>query len=218
MNELLYKGNLVRTLGDYSNPLFLAKDICEILEISVKNVTRILDEDEVYSVRHVDSKNRRQEMLVLTESGLYHLALKSRKEVGKKFRRWITQEVIPQLRKQGFYVAQGMNPELAQVAQGRALKARAAELKREAAELEEQASRLLTIRDGMTVREALEEDDMLFDEMYLLRAANMMARIAKKEGIPSGLRGRTRTYPRQTLFSVLGINQTEMSFSAEGRN
>lgn len=84
-------------------PWFVAKDVCNVLEI--QNVTQALgtlDPDELTYVKH-RSGGQRREMNVVNESGLYALIFKSRKPEAKAFRKWVTSEVLPALRKTGSY-------------------------------------------------------------------------------------------------------------------
>ncbi|WP_211233844.1 BRO-N domain-containing protein [Maridesulfovibrio bastinii] len=82
---------------------FVAKDVCRVLDLDNRETPRRLDEDEVGKTHIVDSLGRNQEMTMLSESGLYALIFKSRKPEAKKFRKWITAEVIPSLRRTGKY-------------------------------------------------------------------------------------------------------------------
>lgn len=85
------------------DPLLVMKDVCAAISISkYRDALNNLDEDERVSVR-VDTLGGQQEMVAVTESGLYHLIFMSRNPVAKKFRRWITEQVIPAIRKTGFY-------------------------------------------------------------------------------------------------------------------
>lgn len=93
----------VRTLGDSLNPLFVAGDLAAILGYqSAKDATRFLDEDERTLVE-VDTAGGLQKVSAVTESGLYALILKSRRPEAKRFRKWVTSEVLPAIRKQGYY-------------------------------------------------------------------------------------------------------------------
>lgn len=93
----------VRTLGDSLNPLFVAGDLAAILGYqSAKDATRFLDEDERTLVE-VDTAGGLQKVSAVTESGLYAMILKSRRPEAKRFRKWVTSEVLPAIRKQGFY-------------------------------------------------------------------------------------------------------------------
>jgi prophage antirepressor-like protein len=94
----------VRSMIIDGEPWFVAKDICEALTISdVSDAVGRLDDDEKDKGKtHTLGGN--QEVLVINESGLYSLVLTSRKPEAKKFKRWITSEVLPQIRKTGSYI------------------------------------------------------------------------------------------------------------------
>ena len=84
-------------------PWFVAADVCRALGID-RTQTRRLDEDEkgVYSAQ---TPGGQQDMSIVNEPGLYALVLSSRKPEAKAFKRWITHEVIPNIRKTGGYIA-----------------------------------------------------------------------------------------------------------------
>lgn len=93
----------VRTVVRDGEPWFVAKDICDILEISqYRDAISTLDEDERASVV-VDTLGGPQNMSAVNESGLYALVFKSRKPEAKAFRKWVTSEVLPTIRKTGQY-------------------------------------------------------------------------------------------------------------------
>ena len=85
-------------------PWFVAADVCRVLEIgNSRDAVARLDEDERDGVGITDTIGRRQEMTVISESGLYALIFTSRKDAAKRFRKWITAEVIPAIRRTGRY-------------------------------------------------------------------------------------------------------------------
>mgnify|MGYP000655459221 FL=1 len=85
-------------------PLFVAKDICDALGISkYRDALTRLDEDERASIS-VDTLGGKQSMIAVNESGLYTLVFQSRKPEAKAFRKWVTGEVLPNIRKHGFYM------------------------------------------------------------------------------------------------------------------
>lgn len=91
-----------------SEPWFLAKDVCNILDL--ENVTKALytlDEDEKLTLP-VDRSGQVRNMNFINESGLYNLIFQSRKPEAKKFRKWVTNEVLPSIRKTGKYGAAAM--------------------------------------------------------------------------------------------------------------
>ncbi|MCM1276029.1 MAG: phage antirepressor [Lachnospiraceae bacterium] len=107
MNELKtfdYNGMNVRTVELNSEPWFVLKDVCEVLGISkYRDVAARLDEDERGSFK-VDTLGGAQEMTVINESGLYNVILRSDKPEAKPFRKWVTAEVLPSIRKHGAYM------------------------------------------------------------------------------------------------------------------
>lgn len=95
-----FKESQVRTVVVDDEPWFVAKDVCEILELS--NPTMVidrLDDDE----RAKFNLGRQGETNIVNEYGLYSLVLGSRKPEAKEFKRWITHDVIPSIRKYGIY-------------------------------------------------------------------------------------------------------------------
>jgi prophage antirepressor-like protein len=104
-----YEGKEIRVdMGDNGEPRFVAADVCGVLELgNVTEALRGLDEDEKMTLRtaegHSGTRGGAQKMNVVTESGLYSLILRSRKPEAKQFKRWITHEVLPSIRKTGEY-------------------------------------------------------------------------------------------------------------------
>jgi prophage antirepressor-like protein len=97
-------------------PWWVAKDVCDILEISKhRDAISRLDSDERGSVV-VDTLGGSQTMSAVNESGLYSLIFDSRKPEAKKFKRWVTHEVLPQLRRTGMFMMSGeLPPEIAEI-------------------------------------------------------------------------------------------------------
>ncbi len=101
--EFLYNSNnkKVRTLLIENQPWFVAKDVCEALTIKDHTTaTRDLDDDEK-GTQSLRTLGGFQSMLVINESGLYNLIFRSTKPEAKVFRKWVTAEVLPQIRKTG---------------------------------------------------------------------------------------------------------------------
>jgi anti-repressor protein len=99
-----YEGSQVRTVFKDGEPFWVAKDVCDILEIgSPTDAVKRLDDDEVDSIEVADSFGRNQKSNCVTESGLYSLILGSRKPEAKAFKRWVTHDVLPTIRKTGSY-------------------------------------------------------------------------------------------------------------------
>lgn len=107
MNELQVFNNAmfgdVRIILQNDEPWFVAKDVCECLEISnSRQALSRLDTDEKADVILNDGSQNRK-MNIVNEYGLYNLVLSSRKPEAKEFKRWITHDVLPSLRKYGTY-------------------------------------------------------------------------------------------------------------------
>lgn len=105
-----FNGASLRTLTDEAGePWFVAKDVCDILGMSNPSMAvTALDKDEVAQIDPKDylgSENRsNQAVNIVSEPGLYKLIMRSRKPEAKEFRRWVTHEVLPQIRKTGGYI------------------------------------------------------------------------------------------------------------------
>ena len=108
MNEIQifnYQSNEVRTVEMNGEPWFVLKDVCNILGVvNDRNVAARLDEDEK-GVCQMDTLGGTQNVTVVSESGLYHVILRSEKPEAAPFRKWVTSEVLPSIRKNGGYIA-----------------------------------------------------------------------------------------------------------------
>lgn len=112
MNELQVFENAqfgqVRTIQRNGEPWFVAADVCRALGLGqVSRAMDRLDDDErgLLKVTHPQSASKFMDMNGVNEPGLYHLVLCSTKPQAKAFKRWITHEVIPSIRKSGGYIA-----------------------------------------------------------------------------------------------------------------
>lgn len=95
-------------LGDVLNPLFIAQQVCKILGYAKPQnaVAQHCDPEDVTKVEMLDRLNRKQLVNCVNESGLYALIFGSKLPKAKQFKRWVTNEVLPAIRKQGCYSAQ----------------------------------------------------------------------------------------------------------------
>ena len=96
----------VRVVDQNGEPWFIAKDVAEILGYSdTAKMYRRLDKDEKSKIKSADLAflNQTNDLVIINESGLYNAVLGSQKEEAKKFKKWITSEVIPSIRKTGGY-------------------------------------------------------------------------------------------------------------------
>jgi prophage antirepressor-like protein len=100
---LSFDGAAVRVVTRDGEPWFVLADVCKVLEIENSgNASARLDDDEK-GIHTVDTLKGPQKVTVVNASGLYSLVLTSRKPDAKRFKKWITSEVIPSIRKTGGY-------------------------------------------------------------------------------------------------------------------
>ena len=98
----------VRTLNLNGEPWFVAADVCKALELGNPSMTvERLDDDEK-GISTIDTLGGKQRMAIINEPGLYSLVITSRKPEAKAFKRWITHEVIPAIRKYGGYMTKSL--------------------------------------------------------------------------------------------------------------
>ena len=98
----------VRVVECEGEPWFVAKDVCECLELTdVSKTISLLDDDEK-GTNSIRTPGGEQQMLVVSEPGLYSLILRSRKPEAKAFKQWIIHEVVPSIRKRGLYATEAV--------------------------------------------------------------------------------------------------------------
>ena len=100
---LNFKGCAVRTVMIGNMPWFVAKDVCEVLELSdvSMSVAKLDDDEKLVQKLFVSGQNR--DMIIVNESGLYTLIMRSNKPEARSFRKWVTSEVLPSIRATGQY-------------------------------------------------------------------------------------------------------------------
>lgn len=105
-----FEGVDVRVLNGSDEPWWVLTDVCKVLEISnaPKAATR-LNDDEKSTITISDIGNLNAERTIINESGLYSLILTSRKPAAKRFKKWVTAEVLPTIRKTGGYMVAAPN-------------------------------------------------------------------------------------------------------------
>lgn len=125
----------IRTAGSADNPLFCLLDVCKALGLTTKFVNQRLNDEVVSNHPITDTIGRTQQALFVNEDGLYDVILDSRKPEARQFRKWVTSEVLPSIRKTGGYIAttQEDTPELIMA---RALQVAQSTIERHAKQLE----------------------------------------------------------------------------------
>lgn len=101
-----FKGESLRALTNMAGePWFVLKDCMSILDLGNPTETvKMFDDDEFSTTEVIDSIGRRQQAYIISEPGLYRLVMRSRKPEAKEFQRWVTHEVLPQIRRTGGYI------------------------------------------------------------------------------------------------------------------
>ena len=100
-----FENHEVRALTIKGDPWFVARDVCAVLGLDhVTNALAGLDDDEK-GCRKVTTPGGPQEMIIISESGLYTLIIRSNKPQAKPFRKWVTAEVLPSIRRTGGYIS-----------------------------------------------------------------------------------------------------------------
>lgn len=110
-----FNGSDVRaSVDDKGNPWFVAKDVCDVLGLSnVTEALRGLDDDETNSIRNPEVNRGNPNLTIVSQSGLIALTLRSRKPEARKFRKWVTSEVVPAiLNHKGYLTPEGVEEAL----------------------------------------------------------------------------------------------------------
>ncbi len=102
-----FENSQLSVLGDLLNPLFIAKQVCDLLGFgnSRQALETHCDPEDVCKIEILDRLNRKQLVNCVNESGLYALIFGSKLPKAKQFKRWVTNEVLPAIRKQGAYIS-----------------------------------------------------------------------------------------------------------------
>ncbi|MCK9324460.1 MAG: ORF6C domain-containing protein [Bacteroidales bacterium] len=160
-----YQEQQVRTIVKDGEPWFVAKDVCEIFgDTNYRRSTGKLDSDEK-GVSQINTPGGNQEMMVINEPGLYSLlfnmqpqkgnqpqdAIEERLTALKAFKRWITHEVIPSIRKTGMYQADALTPDVAAIKIAKSL----------LVAVEAQSDRIDTVENRIVTLETTVEKEIL---------------------------------------------------------
>ncbi|GAK01475.1 BRO family protein [Geomicrobium sp. JCM 19055] len=148
MNQLtkMFEGNELTMINRDDEVIFLLNDVCSILGIGNSRHVRARLEDDVVSNYPIqDSLGRTQQATFINEDGLYDVILDSRKPEAKVFRKWITSEVIPSIRKTGGYQVQQHPTSQLEILQG-AIN----QMVEQDRKLQEQSLRITTVENKLT--------------------------------------------------------------------
>ena len=103
-----FEGKQIRVIGTIENPWFVAKDICNILELT--NITEALKNipEKWRGSETLNTSGGRQNMIILSEPAVYCLIMRSNKPIAKKFQEAVCEEILPSIRKKGEYKIQSI--------------------------------------------------------------------------------------------------------------
>jgi anti-repressor protein len=149
-------GKLRVTQDESGEPWFVAKDVCDALGLDTSHVRRGLDDDEVTTLPNWQGKGAAP--LIVSEAGLYSLVLKSRKPEAKRFRRWVTHDVLPAIRRDGGYMV-AREDESDDVVMARALLIADKALKRKDKLIAEQGAQIDEMRPKALFADAVAASD-----------------------------------------------------------
>lgn len=138
----------IRTAGTSDEPMFCLADVCKALDLQSKHVKERLSDGVVSTDIIVDSLGREQQALFVNEDGLYDVIFDSRKPEAKAFRKWVTSEVLPSIRKTGGYIAASPD-DTPEMIMAKALKVADATMRRQDAELRAAKGTLAAIKEAI---------------------------------------------------------------------
>lgn len=221
IQQFQFKGRYpIRAMERDGEAWFYAGDTCAALEIAnVSDAVSRLDDDEK-GIATTDTPGGKQNVLIVSEPGLYSLIFMSRKPAAKEFKRWITHDVIPAIRKHGAYMLQTLTPTEALLAVVQRMVDTERDLAALKASQDEHEQRLADVETRQTAMERGTEyfTIVAFANRIGRRITNDKAlelgkyagRYSRKHGFPTGEApdaryGKVNTYHVDVLESVFGI-------------
>jgi prophage antirepressor-like protein len=207
-------GSTIRVVERDGEVWFVAADVCAALDLGNPSQTSSrLDEDEKDGITTNDTVGRRQNLLCVNESGLYHLIFTSRKPEAEKFRRWVTGEVIPALRNGGMYVAKQLSSLDMADAMLQVMREQEQALSEHAQRLDDLELRQTAIEKGanyFTVVAFARRIGRRIDNTQAQSLGKYASRYSRKHDYPIGYAsdaryGKVGTYHEEVLLAVFGV-------------
>lgn len=206
-----FRGAALRTLTDEAGePWFVAKDACDILGIDTNHLRDALDDDEITNLRNSEVWNQPgRAPLIISEPGLYKLIMRSRKPEAKEFQRWVTHEVLPQIRKTGGYIPTSESDSDEDI-MARAVLVAQKTIKQKNQQIAEQQTRIVELEPKARFADAVaaSDDTCLVGELakMLLQngipvGQNRLFRLLRAEGY-LGKSGSNRNMPTQRAMEL----------------
>ena len=174
-----FEGNQVRTIMQNGEPWWVLADVCKVLDL--KNPTHSanrLDDDE----RATLNVGRQGEATIINESGLYSVILTSRKPAAKRFKKWVTSEVLPAIRKTGGYMVAAPDETPEQI-MARAILVAQDTIRRQQAELDVKQDIIDREVNHITVHQYETAAGRYFTRPEKVRLGQLATKIAKELGI-----------------------------------
>lgn len=211
MQRFDFKGASLRTLIDKAGePWSVAKDVCDILGTDTRDLHKILESDEITNVDSIHiAQNGGKAPLIISEPGLYRLVMKSRKPEAKEFQRWVTHEVLPQIRKTGGYIPTSESDSDEDI-MARAVLVAQKTIKQKNQQIAEQQTRIVELEPKARFADAVaaSDDTCLIGELakMLLQngipvGQNRLFRLLRAEGY-LGKSGSNRNMPTQRAMEL----------------
>lgn len=209
----------IRTTGTSENPLFCLADLCSVLELRPNDVRQRLDDGVVSTHPITDNLGRKQQANFVNEDGLYDVILDSRKPQAKAFRKWVTSEVLPSIRKTGSYSSKQLSQaemflQLAQmnVENERKMKELEAKTEELQSELTEIKQRTTTDLKQSTIVAFITQNNIKLDVTKYGAMGRKATSICKRKGIEvtkiNDVRwGKVSVYPDEVLNEVFKVNE-----------
>jgi anti-repressor protein len=206
-----FKGASLRALTDEAGePWFVAKDACDILGNDTNHLREALDDDEITNLRNSEVWNQPgRAPLIISEPGLYKLIMRSRKPEAKEFQRWVTHEVLPQIRKTGGYIPTSESDSDEDI-MARAVLVAQKTIKQKNQQIAEQQTRIVELEPKARFADAVaaSDDTCLIGELakMLLQngipvGQNRLFRLLRAEGY-LGKSGSNRSMPTQRAMEL----------------
>lgn len=214
-----FESHEIRIVMLEGEPWWVASDVCKALELS--NVSMAIDrlDDDEKGISSIDTLGGKQDLSIINEPGLYSLVLSSRKPEAKRFKRWITHEVVPSIRKTGSYSIKNEEKDVAEIDEletlGHMILALSAERKRirlleaESSKINERLNQIETATDHFTIIGYMRYmKNKSIDLPTAAKLGGKMTRYCKEHevemgSVPDPRFGTVRTYPKWSLDAVL---------------
>jgi prophage antirepressor-like protein len=191
MNDLQlfhFESRDIRVVEGASAPWWIAADVCNVLGLDNPSMAVGRLDDDERGISSIDTPSGPQQMLIINESGLYSLIMTSRKPDARRFRKWITSEVLPALRRTGRYaIRPAEDPLLTQARLHLETVRRQVELERvqreQQGQLEELRTQVGLTSTHMTLRGWCAKHKIKLSQSESSRVGKVLAKLSRDKGL-----------------------------------